>query len=78
MRHLSCSVQAGTWHLVFPRPLSGTFVLFMRVSATRETSMGRASPSEFTPQPQEHEPVSADLWFPGSLSSWKMVTLGVP
>lgn len=77
-RHLSCSAQAGTWHLVFPRPLSGTFVSFMRVSATWEASIGRASPSEFTPEPWEHELVSADLWLPGSLSSWEMVALGVP
>lgn len=40
--------------------------------------MGRASPSEFTPEPREHELVSADLWLPGSLSSWEMVALGVP
>lgn len=78
MRCLSCSVQAGTWRVVFPHPLSGTFTSFMRVSATWEASVGRASPSELTPQPQEHEPTSPDLWFPESLSSWKMVAFGVP
>ena len=76
MRRLSCSLQAGTWRAVFPRPLSGTFTSFMRVSATWEASVGRAGPSELTPQPQEHEPMSP--WFLESLSSRKMVALGVP